>query len=55
MRAHAVPRSEDVIDTSDDARKGGTATAPTYHDRGTKGLIRRDYLNGDAGTGGVYL
>jgi hypothetical protein len=41
--------------TEEQAIKGGTATAPTYRDLGRKGLIRKDYLNGDAGTGGVYL
>ena len=41
--------------TEDDAIKGGTSTAPIYRDLGSKGLIRKDYLNGDAGTGGVYL
>jgi hypothetical protein len=37
------------------AIKGGTGSAPTYRALGAKGLIRKDYLNGDAGTGGVYL
>jgi hypothetical protein len=41
--------------TEDEAIKGGTATASIYRDLGKKGLIRKDYLNGDAGTGGVYL
>ena len=41
--------------TEDDAIKGGLSTAPIYRDLGKKGLIRKDYLNGDAGTGGVYL
>jgi hypothetical protein len=41
--------------TEDDAIKGGMSTAPIYRDLGKKGLIRKDYLNGDAGTGGVYL
>jgi hypothetical protein len=41
--------------SEDDAIKGGASTAPTYRDLGKKGLIRKDYLNGDAGTGGVYL
>src|ERR1700745_1005695 len=41
--------------TEEQAIKGGTGTAPTYRDLATKGLIRKDYLNGDAGTGGVYL
>lgn len=30
-------------------------TAPTYTALGAKGLIRKYYLNGDAGGGGVYL
>ena len=37
------------------AVKGGTSTAPTYRDLARKGLIRKDYLNGESGTGGVYL
>jgi hypothetical protein len=37
------------------AVKGGTSTAPIYRDLGQKGLIRKDYLNGETGTGGVYL
>lgn len=41
--------------TEEQAVKGGTSTAPTYRDLGSKGLIRKDYLNGEAGTGGVYL
>jgi hypothetical protein len=41
--------------TEDEAIKGGTSTAPIYRDLGKKGLIRKDYLNGAAGTGGVYL
>jgi hypothetical protein len=41
--------------TEDLAVKGGTATAPTYRDLAKKGLIRKDYLNGESGTGGVYL
>ena len=41
--------------TEEQAIKGGTGTAPIYRDLATKGLIRKDYLNGDAGTGGVYL
>ena len=31
------------------------STAPIYRDLAARGLIRKDYLNGDAGTGGVYL
>ena len=39
----------------DQAIKGGLSSAPTYRALGRKGLIRKDYLNGEAGTGGVYL
>lgn len=42
-------RSEDA------AIKGGTGSAPVYRDLAGRGLIRKDYVNGDAGTGGVYL
>ena len=38
-----------------DAITGGIASAPTYRDLACAGLIRKDYLNGDTGTGGVYL
>jgi hypothetical protein len=41
--------------TQEQAIKGGTGTAPIYRDLSKKGLIRKDYLNGEAGTGGVYL
>jgi len=41
--------------SEEQAIKGGTASAPTYRNLGTKGLIRKDYLSGDAGGGGVYL
>ena len=41
--------------TEEQAVKGGTASAPTYRALGKKGLIRKDYLNGETGTGGVYL
>ena len=41
--------------SEDQAIKGGTSTAPIYRELDRKGLIRKDYLNGDAGTGGVYL
>ena len=41
--------------TQEQAIVGGTGTAPTYRGLSQKGLIRKDYLNGDAGTGGVYL
>ena len=37
------------------SHKGGTSTAPIYRSLAAKGLIRKDYINGDAGTGGVYL
>jgi hypothetical protein len=41
--------------TEEQAIKGGASTAPIYRGLARKGLIRKDYLNGDAGTGGVYL
>ena len=41
--------------SEEQAIKGGTGSAPTYRDLASKGLIRKDYLNGEAGTGGVYL
>jgi hypothetical protein len=41
--------------SAEQATTGGTASAPTYRDLGRAGLIRKDYLNGDTGTGGVYL
>lgn len=37
------------------ASAGGLSTAPIYRGLAAAGLIRKDYLNGDAGTGGVYL
>ena len=41
--------------SEEQAIKGGTSTAPTYRGLARKGLIRKDYLNGENGTGGVYL
>ena len=41
--------------TEEQAIKGGTGTAPIYRDLGQRGLIRKHYLNGETGTGGVYL
>jgi hypothetical protein len=41
--------------TEEQAIKGATGTAPIYRDLGKKGLLRKDYLNGETGTGGVYL
>lgn len=41
--------------SEEQAIKGGTGTAPTYRNLANKGLIRKDYLNGNVGTGGVYL
>ena len=32
-----------------------TKSAPTYTALGAKGLLRKYYLNGEAGGGGVYL
>ena len=45
-----LPRREES-----QAIAGGLASAPTYRELGVSGLIRKDYLNGDSGTGGVYL
>ena len=41
--------------TEEQAIKGGMSSAPIYRGLATKGLMRKDYLNGEAGTGGVYL
>lgn len=41
--------------TLDQAIAGATASAPIYRGLAGKGLIRKDYLNGETGTGGVYL
>jgi hypothetical protein len=41
--------------TEEQAIKGGASSAPTYRDLAGNGLIRKDYLNGETGTGGVYL
>lgn len=39
--------------SKEDAISAGKASAPTFF--GAKGLIRKYYLNGDEGGGGVYL
>lgn len=39
----------------DQAVDSATKTAPTYSALKAKGLIRKYYLNGEAGGGGVYL
>jgi hypothetical protein len=41
--------------SEEQAVKGATASAPIYRNLAAKGLVRKDYINGDAGTGGVYL
>jgi hypothetical protein len=41
--------------TQEQAIAGGTGSAPIYRGLAEKGLIRKDYLNGETGTGGVYL
>ena len=41
--------------SAEQAVRSATATAPIYRELARKGLIRKDYLNGEAGTGGVYL
>jgi hypothetical protein len=37
------------------AVKGAIAAAPNYRGLAANGLIGQDYLNGNAGTGGIYL
>ncbi len=39
--------------TEEQAIKGAVATAPIYRELARKGLIRKNCLNGEAGTGGV--
>jgi hypothetical protein len=39
----------------DAAIESARKTAPTYTGLASKGLIRKYYINGDAGAGGVYL
>lgn len=39
----------------DEAVASATKTAPTYSALKAKGLIRKYYLNGEAGGGGVYI
>ena len=41
--------------SEDQAISGAIGTAPTYRGLAEKGLISKHYLNGDEGTGGVYL
>ena len=41
--------------TQEQAIQGGTGSAPIYRNLAAKGLIRKDYHNGENGTGGVYL
>lgn len=41
--------------TEEQAVKGATSSASIYRGLAGKGLIRKDYLNGEVGTGGVYL
>jgi hypothetical protein len=38
----------------DAAIEAQTKSAPTYRALAPKGLLRKDYLNGDAGGGGIY-
>ena len=40
---------------TEQAISGALGSAPTYRGLEGKGLLRKDYLNGDEGTGGVYL
>jgi hypothetical protein len=39
----------------DAAVEAATKSAPTYTALGAKGLLKKYYLNGEAGGGGVYL
>ena len=39
----------------DAAVEAAAKSAPTYTALGAKGLVKKYYLNGDAGGGGVYL
>ena len=41
--------------SQEQAITNGTKSAPTYRNLASKGLIRKDYLSGDSGGGGVYL
>ena len=41
--------------TREQAISGATSSAPTYRGLATRGLISKHYLNGDSGTGGVYV
>ena len=41
--------------TEAQAIEGGSKSAPMYRELAAKGLIRKVYLNGDSGAGGVYL
>ncbi|MFN4013894.1 MAG: monooxygenase [Reyranella sp.] len=47
-----IPMSKRLRDVAVDA---ATKSAPTYTALGAKGLLRKYYLNGQAGGGGVYL
>ena len=41
--------------STEQAISGGLGSAPIYRGLAEKGLVSKHYLNGDAGTGGVYL
>lgn len=47
-----IPMSRRLRDAAVEA---ATKSAPTYTALGVKGLLRKYYLNGEAGGGGVYL
>ena len=49
-----IPISGCVV-SRDQTISGGVGSAPTYRGLEGKGLLRKDYLNGEEGTGGVYL
>jgi hypothetical protein len=50
----AVVQIPGVKRSREDAIKAATGSAPTYRELAPKGLLRKDYLNGEAGGGGVY-
>ena len=41
--------------TAEQAKAGGAAAAPTYRGLAERELISKHYLNGETGTGGVYV
>ena len=50
----AVVENSDAAPAREEAIAAQTKSAPTFRALAGKGLLRKDYLNGDAGGGGVY-